>query len=157
MKSRFDKPEHKIRRLPNRKKRRYTSEDLDTRVYAWLSIVYLRETVRPLIEIVSGTPKEKSRPWLVVQSSVIDPMRGYREIMVLPLTTAKDGEQADKGTSIFVGKPNDSGLQNPSYAVCDKIIAIRRRHIQHVGGFIDRQDPAVGRINNALRLALGIA
>lgn len=157
MKSRFDKPEHKIRRLPDRKKRRYTSEDLDARVFPRLSIVYLNDGIKRVIEIVSGTPKEKSRPWLVIQSNLIDPTGGYREIMIIPFTTAKGSEQADKGTSIFVGKPSDSGLQNPSYVVCNKIIAIRRRHIQHVGGFIDRLDPAVERINNALRLALGIA
>lgn len=123
--------------------------------YPRLSIVYLKEYARRWVEGVSGTPEERNRPWLVVQSNTINPIGEFRELMIVPMTAQwVDGK--DRGTTIFVGMPAMSGLKAQSSAICDKIVAIRRKHISHTGGSLSRTEPSVARIDRALKIALGL-
>jgi mRNA-degrading endonuclease toxin of MazEF toxin-antitoxin module len=155
MKSGLVKPGHRIPRLPDRPKPRAFSAGTESQYYGRLTIVHLKDYIRHLIEKISGTPEERNRPWLIVQSSLARPTGVYREIILIPFTAALGGS-TDVGVSIYVGMPAGSGLKQCSHVICDKIISVQRKHIRPPFGYLEPNDPAVERINQALRVALAV-
>jgi mRNA interferase MazF len=101
-------------------------------------------------EPARGTEQRGRRPKLVAQADPINASRAYGNTIVVALTTAAHGVP----THVPLEPTGETGLSQPSYAMCEQLMAIARDRLDAYIGSVDAA--TMGRLDRALKRALAL-